>query len=59
MKYQFIHDALQNQKLKMNLSIISESEAENNKSYSKVGTPRKTNVRLLNINLNNLDFKRI
>lgn len=39
MKYQFISEALNNQKVKMNLSIISESENENNKSYSKLDTP--------------------
>lgn len=33
-----------NQKKKLNLSIISESEAENNKSFSKVGTPKAVSV---------------
>ena len=65
-KYQFIQDALNNQKLKMNLSIISESENENNKSYSKVGTPDKNLVSFKNNNfkysilerqlVKNLDF---
>ena len=44
MKYRFIQEALNKQKLKLNLSIISESEAENNKSFSRADTSSKHNV---------------
>lgn len=47
MKYKFIQDALNSQKLKLNLSIISESEAENNKSFSRADTNSKHNVIIL------------
>ena len=50
MKYSFIQDALTQQRLKMNLSIISESDAENNKSYSRIDTPASVSYYLLHFN---------
>jgi hypothetical protein len=47
MKYKFIQDALNSQKLKLNLPIISENEAENNKSFSRADTNSKHDVKIV------------
>jgi hypothetical protein len=46
LKYHFIRDSINSDKKKQHLSVISESENENNKSYSKLDSISKINVNL-------------